>query len=319
MKAIISTSANPFHFGHLDIFNKAKEIFEDVQVVIAQNSNKEDCKNLEFHLNAYKIPYVIIKDKTVADYCAENNITHIVRGIRNGVDAEYELKLDFANKEINPNIQTIFIPTSDVYSNISSSTIRELLRYKKYDIVKKYMDEDSMWRYVNQKPNYTVYFGKSCIGKSTYLDHKWFGMRIIDVDKYMWQVIEDYVGKELVEKYKEKMKLIVYDENSPMVKRISKFMHEISEVLTEEFWDKFFKFWYKKSDTYILDWAAIGIYYPLIPIKYRSQCEFIELTCSDEVRNNRIIDKQFENKIKYLDELYTKPLIIDKSIDITTY
>ena len=65
-KAIVSTSANPFHFGHLDIFNKAKEIFDDVHVVIAQNPNKENNKNLEYHLNAYSIPYKIIYGETVA-------------------------------------------------------------------------------------------------------------------------------------------------------------------------------------------------------------------------------------------------------------
>lgn len=62
MKAIVSTSANPFHYGHLDIFNKAKQIFDDVHVVIAQNPNKTNTQNLQFHLNAYNIPYVIINE-----------------------------------------------------------------------------------------------------------------------------------------------------------------------------------------------------------------------------------------------------------------
>ena len=60
----------------------------------------------------------------VADYCKNNNIEFIVRGIRNGVDAEYELKIDFINKQINDNVQTIYIPTTDTFSNISSSVIR---------------------------------------------------------------------------------------------------------------------------------------------------------------------------------------------------
>ena len=146
--AIITTSANPFHFGHLDLYNKAKEIFPDVKVVIAQNSNKDKSYNLKPHMDCYHIPYEIIEDITIADYCKNKDIKYIVRGIRNGVDAEYELKLDFVNKEINPNIQTIFIPTNDTYSNISSSTIRELLKYHKYDIVKMFMNEKAMWRYL---------------------------------------------------------------------------------------------------------------------------------------------------------------------------
>lgn len=147
-KAIITTSANPFHYGHLDIYNKTKQIFYDVKVVIAQNSDKNKTTNIEGHMKFYDIPYEIVKNQTIADYCKENDVTHIIRGIRNGVDAEYELKIDFVNKEINPHVQTIFIPTSDTYSNVSSSTIRELLRYKKYDIVKKYMNENAMWKWI---------------------------------------------------------------------------------------------------------------------------------------------------------------------------
>ena len=146
--AIITTSANPFHYGHLDLYNKAKQIFYEVKVIIAQNSDKNKITKIEGHMDLYKIPYEIIKDQTIADYCKEHYVTHIIRGIRNGVDAEYELKIDFVNREINPDVQTIFIPTSDTYSNISSSTIRELLKYKKYDIVKKYMNEDAMWKYI---------------------------------------------------------------------------------------------------------------------------------------------------------------------------
>lgn len=316
MKAIVSTSANPFHYGHLDIFNKAKQIFDDVHIVIAQNSNKENAKNLEFHLNVYKIPYKIIYGQTVADYCAEHEITHIVRGIRNGVDAEYELKLDFANKEINPNIQTVFIPTSDVYSNISSSTIRELLRYKKFDIVKKYMNEDAMWRYINEKPKYTIYFGKSCVGKSTYLEHKCFNTKIIDVDKYIWQVLEEVKDKQYILSYKEKLRNLVYSEVLSISQKKDIMYTGFQEVLNEEFWDKFFKVLHFSTNC-VLDWAAVGMYYELIPIKYRTQCKFIELTCNEEVRKIRILNKNFENKITYLDQFYTKPLIIDKSINIS--
>lgn len=149
-KAIITTSANPFHYGHLDLYNKAAKIFLDVKVVIAQNSDKVKANNLKAHMDVYNIPYEIIENQTIADYCKENEVRYIVRGIRNGVDAEYELKLDFINKKINPDVQTIFIPTDDTYSNISSSTIRELIKYKKYDIVKEFMNEEAMWKYINK-------------------------------------------------------------------------------------------------------------------------------------------------------------------------
>ena len=149
VKAIVTTSANPFHFGHFHLYLDAKAIFSDVRVVIEQNSDKKGGMNLRSHMDCYQIPYEILPvRKTVADYCQENDIRYIVRGIRNGVDAEYELKIDFINKELNPWVKTVFLPTEDLYSNISSSVIRELIKYKKYDIVKKYMKEEAMWKYI---------------------------------------------------------------------------------------------------------------------------------------------------------------------------
>lgn len=306
IKAIITTSANPFHYGHLDLYNKAKAIFKDVEVIVAQNSEKSTNSNIEFHLNAYKIPFTIIKDKTVADYCKENGIKHIVRGIRNGVDAEYELKLDFANREINPDVQTVFIPTSDVYSNISSSTIRELLKYKKFDIVKKYMDEVAMLRWISGC-KYKVYFGKSCVGKSTFLKNK--NISSINVDTYFWKVAEKVFGIEKANGFKEISKNIFYS-SLTIQEKIEKLHNK--EFFTDEFWKVFFDNLISTS----LDWASVGFYYKLIPVKYLSQMKFIELTCSDEDRKERIKSKGFENNIKMLDELYFDPEIIDETFII---
>ena len=64
-KAIITTSANPFHYGHLDLYNKAKKIFPDVKVVIAQNSDKSQSVNLKEHMDCYDIPYEIIEKSLI--------------------------------------------------------------------------------------------------------------------------------------------------------------------------------------------------------------------------------------------------------------
>ena len=316
MKAIITTSANPFHYGHLDIFNKAKEIFEDVRVIVAQNSEKAENKSIEHHLRAYNIPFTIIHDKTVADYCNENDVKYIVRGIRNGVDAEYELKLDFANREINPNIQTLFLPTSDVYSNISSSTIRELLKYQKYDIVKKYMDGEAMRRYIYGH-TYDVYFGRSCVGKSTALKNA--TALAIDIDKYFWKIAKIVHGEEKANAFKEESKKIVYSTDilNSFVKRFKLISND--SFFTKEFWKSFFAGLYleaseKQLNAHALDWAAVGMYWFVIPEEYRAQMKFIEIDCPEKDREKRIISKGFEDKIYFLDSIYIKPPIIDKKI-----
>lgn len=309
-KAIVSTSANPFHFGHLDIYNKAKEIFQDVRVVIAQNPDKPVSKNTIFHLNAYNIPYEIVYNKTIADYCAENEITHIVRGIRNGVDAEYELKLDFINKELNVNVQTIFIPTNDIYSNVSSSTIRELLKYQKYDIIKKYMNEDAMWRYIHGE-KYICYFGKSCVGKTTYLNNN--NIQSINVDTHLWEISNIIHGEYQTNKFKEDSRHLIYSDQFTPEEKLIILHNQDRNFFTNKFWDEFF---ISIPYGYVIDWASVGIYWDLIPAKYRGQLKFIELTCNNSLREERIKAKNFTDKIKYIDSLYQEPKIVDERINL---
>lgn len=322
-KAIVSTSANPFHFGHLDIFNKAEQIFGkgNVKVVVAQNSDKKDSvkEQIWFHMNAYKIPFEVISGQMIADYCKQNNITHIVRGIRNGVDAEYELKLDFANREINKDVQTVFIPTDDTFSNLSSSTIREFLKYDKIDVVKKYMNEDALYRYVERCPKYSCFFGQSCCGKTTYLKNKNF--YTIDVDKFIWEVMTELYGESTTNNYK----VICRDlfEQS----QFELFKEQINE-LPRHFWDVFFANveqkiasvkWYKTETTCNfnnvgLDWAAVGNYWSVIPIEYRSRMQMVKFDCDDHTREMFIEKKGFQSKIKKLDTMYTDPPIIDQRV-----
>lgn len=309
-KAVITTSANPFHYGHLDLYNKAKNIFGDVLVVVAINSNKSQNKLIiEEHLKCYKdVDFVFVENETVAEYCSRNDIKYIVRGIRNGVDAEYELKLDFVNKEINPEIQTVFIPTTDVYSNISSSTIRELLKYNKYNIVSKYMNTEAMYRYIySGEYKYVCYFGKSCVGKSNFLKGIHGEKNIIDVDKYFWTTLERTTNKEFCEQIRQESKTFFEKERFDLIKKCAE------KLLNKVYWDAFFS---GLPPTTYLDWASVGFYYDLIPEKYRAKMIFIELDCSEEKRQERIKLKGFENKIELLDKMYSKPQIVHKVLKV---
>ena len=65
----------------------------------------------------------------LVNYCQEHGIDTLVRGVRNGADVEYELQMAHMNKELNPNIETIILPTNTEYSFISSSLIKEVLKF----------------------------------------------------------------------------------------------------------------------------------------------------------------------------------------------
>lgn len=314
--AIITTSANPFHYGHLDIFNKAIKIFDNVHIVAAYNSDKVPSDNLRRHLVPYELPIDVLNpDTCVADYCIGDRITHIVRGIRNGVDAEYELKVDFVNREIYPYVQTVFIPTSDTYSNISSSVLRELIRCGKYDVVSRYMNVDAMFRWANNEPIIDCYYGKSCTGKSSYL--KDTEQHVLDVDTYFWYVAEQVYGKDQTDKLRQTSRDIVYSKTLIPPDKKRKIQELDSQFCTSHFWHVFFVNEFPKSDNVILDWASVGAYWGFIPHKFRARLNLIRVGCPQYLRQQRIEAKGFEDKISSIDSIYIEPPFRDRNIVLT--
>ena len=319
-KAILTTSANPFHYGHLSLYKEGGRIFGkyNIKVAIGKNANKDmNFNRIQYHLTPYNINYDIAEGITLADYCKNNSINYIVRGIRNGVDAEYELKLDFLNKEINKGIQTLFFPTKHLFSNISSSTINELLKYNKLDIVKRYMNEDAMYRYINKEPTFIIYFGKSCVGKTYYLNNI-LKIKNINIDNIFWDIFSVCYGEEL----KNKIKQESFDcmNNKVSMNKL------IKQYSTELYWNTFFDYIknnFEKTkinntklkitnDVYVLDFASFGVYWHTIPSYLKGQLYLIKIT-----NNKRYIkDKSFETKIDYLDSQYKEPDYYDEVIEI---
>ena len=135
-KALYAGSFDPFTNGHLSIVEKASELFDEVVVGIASNSNKKRSTDIWLMHDAIRDSLkhldnviVVTIDGLVADYCKNKNIKYLVRGLRNTSDYLYEENIAKINNEINPDLKTIYFRAdNDV---ISSSMIRELNDYCK--------------------------------------------------------------------------------------------------------------------------------------------------------------------------------------------
>ena len=135
MKAIYAGSFNPLHAGHVDILKRAIKLFGDVTLVLAVNPGKtyisaERRKEIyewlfkEIGLNV-KIEILPVY-KLLADYCAENGVTHIVKGLRNGTDLDSEMAQEWYTKGLNSDVETVYFTTNNTLRYLSSSSIKNL-------------------------------------------------------------------------------------------------------------------------------------------------------------------------------------------------
>lgn len=131
-------SFDPITIGHLDIIERASGLFDKLYVGIFFNPNKiglftgqERLALLQkvFEENE-KIEVFLAGQELVVDVARERRVSHIVRGLRNGIDLEYEANFDYFNRQLAPKLETVYLLSKPEYRNISSSQIRELIHYQ---------------------------------------------------------------------------------------------------------------------------------------------------------------------------------------------
>ena len=134
-RAIFPGSFDPLTLGHYDIIKRGLPLFDEVIVAIGVNSDKKYMFTLEerqqFIEDAFadepKVKVTTYEGLTV-DYCKEIDADFILRGLRNPADFEFEKAIAHTNRELE-NIETVFLLTSAKTSFISSSIVREVIRY----------------------------------------------------------------------------------------------------------------------------------------------------------------------------------------------
>ena len=133
--AIFPGSFSPFSIGHQAVVEKALPLFDKVIISIGINSEKDQYFSIHERIqwiesvygNNEKIEIKRYEGLTV-DFCKKENANFILRGLRDSHDFKFEKNIAQMNKELNPNIETIFIITPPEVSHISSSLIRDIIK-----------------------------------------------------------------------------------------------------------------------------------------------------------------------------------------------
>lgn len=134
--AVYPGSFDPITYGHLDIIRRAAEVFDKVIVGVLKNQSKSPLFNFEERVDMirevvkdYPNVEVVSFHGLLIEFTKKMHADVIVRGIRAVSDFEYELMMAQTNKQLHPDVETMFFATSAKYSFLSSSTVRELAMF----------------------------------------------------------------------------------------------------------------------------------------------------------------------------------------------
>ena len=134
--AVCPGSFDPVTNGHIDVFERASKMFDELIVGVFHNVNKKPLFSMEKRVELLCESTKHIKnirvdsfDGLLSDYLHEQNSNIIVRGLRAMADFEYEFQRAMLLKHISPEIETVFLITGNEYSFLSSSGIRELAKF----------------------------------------------------------------------------------------------------------------------------------------------------------------------------------------------
>ncbi len=131
--AIYPGTFDPITNGHLDVIERASQLFDKVIVMIATNRAKEPLFTREERkamitkaVSKYANVSVDNYDGLLVNYAKSKNASVIIRGIRAISDFEYEFQMALTNRKLAPKISTIYMMPNEKYTYLNSSIVREL-------------------------------------------------------------------------------------------------------------------------------------------------------------------------------------------------
>ena len=134
-KAVCPGSFDPVTLGHLDIIGRASLLYDELVVAVGVNASKKRMFSFEERTEMLReatadYPNVRVDsfDGLIVDFCTDNGIQVIVKGLRAISDFDYELQMAQMNHGLQ-GVETMFMTTNPLYSFLSSSLVKEVATY----------------------------------------------------------------------------------------------------------------------------------------------------------------------------------------------
>lgn len=135
---LYSGSFDPVTNGHMDIIERASQLFDHLYVGVFFNPDKKGFFDLDMRMRMLEealehldnVSVVSAQDSLAVALAKDLHVTHMVRGLRNPTDFEYESNLEYFNHRLEPTIDTVYFIARNTMSPISSSRVKELVHFK---------------------------------------------------------------------------------------------------------------------------------------------------------------------------------------------
>lgn len=131
--AVYPGSFDPITYGHLDIIERGLEVFDEIIIAVARNSEKKNLFTtgerihlIEQALRGNPRARVDTFDGLLVDYVVSRGARVILRGLRAVSDFEYEFQIAQMNHKLKSEVETLFMMTSVPYGYLSSSIVKEV-------------------------------------------------------------------------------------------------------------------------------------------------------------------------------------------------
>ncbi len=132
--AVFPGSFDPITIGHESIIKRAVPMFDKIIVAIGKNADKKTFFSIEKRIEWIKAVFKDYPSVTVSEYsgltidfCKSVDAHYILRGLRTSADFEFERRVGQINKQLYPEIETVFLLSLPEHTSLSSSIIRDII------------------------------------------------------------------------------------------------------------------------------------------------------------------------------------------------